>query len=165
MRAFREALDDCSLLDLGWSGVEHTWDNGKSGELNVKARLDRGVGNLHLTQLFPHTLVRHISTMESDHCFTLVDLRQSVVEPREGRTRQFRCEDIWQTHSEYDSLVLREWHKGAGLNGLQGIMNALNSMQSTLATWGAKEFGCLTRRVRKLRDKLDRLRRRPSRRA
>ncbi|KAM0844151.1 hypothetical protein ACQ4PT_057243 [Festuca glaucescens] len=28
MKAFWEAIEECSLIDLGWSGVEYTWDNG-----------------------------------------------------------------------------------------------------------------------------------------
>lgn len=37
MKAFREASDDCSFQDLGWSGAEYTWDNGQGGDANVKA--------------------------------------------------------------------------------------------------------------------------------
>jgi hypothetical protein len=74
MRAFREAIDDCLLSDLGWSGVEYTWDNGQGGESNVKARLDRAFGNEGLMTKFEHIKVRHIVTTESDRCFVKVEL-------------------------------------------------------------------------------------------
>lgn len=36
MRAFREVVDECALQDLGWAGVEYTWDNRQQGAANVK---------------------------------------------------------------------------------------------------------------------------------
>lgn len=73
MKAFREAVDDCSLSDLGWSGAEYTWDNRQSGRANVKARLDRAFGNPTLMGMFEHIKVRHIVATESDHSFVFVD--------------------------------------------------------------------------------------------
>ena len=35
MRAFREAVSDCALQDLGWRGVPFTWDNAQQGSYNV----------------------------------------------------------------------------------------------------------------------------------
>ena len=31
MRAFREAIEDCNLQDMGFSGIPYTWDNRQSG--------------------------------------------------------------------------------------------------------------------------------------
>ena len=45
MRAFRQVLEDCSLQDLGFTGLPFTWDNRQAGNMNVKARLDRGLAN------------------------------------------------------------------------------------------------------------------------
>jgi hypothetical protein len=36
MAAFRDALEVCGLVDLGFSGVPHTYDNKRSGNANVK---------------------------------------------------------------------------------------------------------------------------------
>ena len=76
MRAFREALDDCSLLDLGWKGVEYTWDNQQQDAANVKARLDRALANSAMLNLFEESRVRHVSSIESDHCFIVIELRE-----------------------------------------------------------------------------------------
>lgn len=74
MRNFREAVQDCSLQDLGWLGVPYTWDNQQQGDNNVKARLDRGLASPEFLQRFEHTRVRHLSAIESDHCFVLVEI-------------------------------------------------------------------------------------------
>jgi hypothetical protein len=43
MADFREVLEFCGLRDAGFSGTPWTYDNNKSGNQNVKVRLDRGV--------------------------------------------------------------------------------------------------------------------------
>jgi hypothetical protein len=45
MRNFRQAVDDCCLQDLGWSGTAYIRDNRQAGCNNVKARLDRAFAN------------------------------------------------------------------------------------------------------------------------
>jgi hypothetical protein len=158
MRAFREVIDECLFQDLGWSGTEYTWDNGQAGDANVKARLDRAFGNEAFLSKFENTKVRHVVTTESDHCVLLVELRSGMAD-RNGRSgKQFRYENVWQTHPDYDRLVLDSWRRGAGADGLGGVVQALSTMQNKLSTWGAKEFGCLARKARKLRQKLYNLR-------
>ncbi|KAA3474021.1 reverse transcriptase [Gossypium australe] len=42
MIAFREALEDCKLMDLGFQGTWFTWERGNLPETNIRERLDRG---------------------------------------------------------------------------------------------------------------------------
>ena len=44
MQAFRDVLDLCGLVDLGYSGPDYTWHGRCRGEL-IWERLDRGVAN------------------------------------------------------------------------------------------------------------------------
>ncbi|MBA0620387.1 hypothetical protein Godav_006107 [Gossypium davidsonii] len=52
MEAFREALEECLLEDLGYLGVWFTWERGNLPETNIRERLDRGVANDKWRQLF-----------------------------------------------------------------------------------------------------------------
>ena len=45
MAAFREALLDCSLQDMGFTGTEFTWSNNRENGDLVRVRLDRGVAD------------------------------------------------------------------------------------------------------------------------
>jgi hypothetical protein len=45
MNAFRQALEDCDLTDLGYRGPKFTWCNFREEENFIKERLDRGVAN------------------------------------------------------------------------------------------------------------------------
>ncbi|KAA3480509.1 Exo_endo_phos domain-containing protein [Gossypium australe] len=43
MEIFREALEECNLMDIGYSGVWYTWERGNLPETNIRERLDRGL--------------------------------------------------------------------------------------------------------------------------
>jgi hypothetical protein len=45
MAMFRDALNDCDLTDLGFTGLPFTYNNGREGDANVKVRLDRVVAD------------------------------------------------------------------------------------------------------------------------
>ncbi|KAA3482830.1 BEACH domain-containing lvsC [Gossypium australe] len=43
MEAFRKALDDCKLGDVGYLRIWFTWERGNLPETNIKETLDRGL--------------------------------------------------------------------------------------------------------------------------
>ncbi|KAL5545920.1 hypothetical protein UlMin_005607 [Ulmus minor] len=73
MSHFREALSYCGLADLGFRGPKFTWNRGKEANL-VQERLDRMLGNSGWLDLFPNSLVHHLSLWGSDHRPLLVEL-------------------------------------------------------------------------------------------
>ena len=126
MRAFREVVDECSFQDLGWSGVPYTWDNRQGGNTNVKARLDRAFANEDFRQLYDHIGVRHVCAAESDHCFIVVNLNQL---PNRSRSkRQFRYENVWQPHIDYQHLVTETWRRSQRGPGLWGVADSLGEL-------------------------------------
>jgi hypothetical protein len=50
--AFRDTLEMCGLIDLGFSGLPFTFDNKLHGRHNVKARLDRVVADNRWRNIF-----------------------------------------------------------------------------------------------------------------
>ena len=46
MQGFREALDYCKLMDMGFNGFPFTRYNRSPGDQNVWIRLDRGVSSV-----------------------------------------------------------------------------------------------------------------------
>lgn len=67
MNEFREALDDCELQEIGYTGDLFTWWNKQEAPNAVFERLDRGVASLDWVVLLPHVTVTHLPRDRSDH--------------------------------------------------------------------------------------------------
>lgn len=78
MEGFRNVVDECRFGDLGYSSLPYTWDNRQQGEDNVKVRLDRALGDDRFQEIFDNTTVKHVQTIESDHCALLITIQKSV---------------------------------------------------------------------------------------
>ena len=57
MEKFREVLDECNLLDLGYVGNKFTWSKTLPNGGMVWERLDRAVSMADWFELFPATKV------------------------------------------------------------------------------------------------------------
>src|ERR1041385_8193198 len=66
MAAFRDALLDCELWNLGFSGLPFTYNNGRTGMANVRVRLDRACADEAWREVFPMARVQHLITSRSD---------------------------------------------------------------------------------------------------
>ena len=67
--AFRNCLDKCGLIDLGFHGPRFTWTYKiPAWQSTIKERLDRGLGNVEWTLLFPSAEIHHLPRVKSDHC-------------------------------------------------------------------------------------------------
>lgn len=102
--------------------------------------------------------MKHISSTTSDHYYVLAELRTTEPSRWPASRRPFRYENVWQSHSQYDQLVMNAWQIGASQNGLEGVMAALTSVQKTLGSCGDREFGSMAKKFKKLQKNLERLR-------
>ena len=73
MQMFREVLDHCGFVDLGYSGPDFTWHGWRRGEL-IWERLDRGVANYDWVSSFPTARIQHLHYYTSDHRPILLSL-------------------------------------------------------------------------------------------
>ncbi|XP_074288184.1 uncharacterized protein LOC141613350 [Silene latifolia] len=72
MDAFRFALDECALGDLGYQGNIFTWQRGRGDGTVIRERLDRAVATMDWCERFPSAVVRHFPLYSSDHCVILI---------------------------------------------------------------------------------------------
>ncbi|KAH1106794.1 hypothetical protein J1N35_010562 [Gossypium stocksii] len=80
MTAFREVLDECGLIDLGFVGRWLMWERGRFLSTNIQERLDRGVATSDCISLFPCYRVEHFCHSFSDHCPILLDTNRQSTE-------------------------------------------------------------------------------------
>ncbi|KAL0287262.1 UNVERIFIED_CONTAM: hypothetical protein Scaly_2769400 [Sesamum calycinum] len=126
---FRKALENCELVDLGYSGTPLTWCNRHSKPNTIQEHLDRACANLEWSQLFPDTSVRHIPMHSSDHgalsavrpssrdglrqLSEWVKRRTKFLEDKVGHLLWFRLtlkvsKDIVETRKELERLAAHE---------------------------------------------------------
>jgi endonuclease/exonuclease/phosphatase family metal-dependent hydrolase len=95
MGAFRQALDDCGLTDLGYRGPKFTWCNFQTEENFIKERLDRGVANLAWRNLFPEAEIQVEVTTWSDHTCLLLSLAAARGKVESVKLFVMRRNGIW----------------------------------------------------------------------
>ena len=92
IEAFRQAVTDCGLSDLGYVGYAYTWERGRGTTRWVEERLDRALVSTGWKHLFNQSHLIHLSVSTSDHLPVLLELRKFV--PRQS-LRRFKYENSW----------------------------------------------------------------------
>lgn len=67
MQLFRDVVDECGFLDLGFVGPQFTWSKYFEAGHSVWERLDRGLANYEWLARFARALVHHLHSDSSDH--------------------------------------------------------------------------------------------------
>ncbi|XP_031372557.1 uncharacterized protein LOC116187768 [Punica granatum] len=108
MSLFNRMLDECALLDLGFTGPRFTWSNLWDFDDLIQERLDRVLTNVSWKLQFPEAVVTHLPKSHSDHCPILLSLNPRSI-PR--LSRSFRFESIWFSHGEFKGMVSHSWEE------------------------------------------------------
>ncbi|KAA3483894.1 reverse transcriptase [Gossypium australe] len=72
MEAFRNALEDYRLMNVGYSGNWFNWEKRNLPKTNIRECLDRGVANVNYMSMFPEATIQHLVHSTSDHCPLLI---------------------------------------------------------------------------------------------
>lgn len=73
---FKECLDDCGMMDLGFCGLRYTWSNLRDITDLILERLDRCFSNVAWQVLYPKAIVQHLTRIHSDHSPIMLSLVQ-----------------------------------------------------------------------------------------
>ena len=152
MADFRDVLEDCGLKDLGFSGLPWTYDNRKSGDRNVKVRLDRGVATQSWTNRFFDASVTHLTSPCSDHCPLLL----LVVQEQGGGSGepQVYYEIMWERDASLGERVQQAWNNEETRGDLGAVSLALKGVLQALKNWSSIHFGSVRKELESLRTQL-----------
>ena len=64
---FKDCLDRCSMMDLGFLGPRYTWTNKRDINNLILERIDRFFMNLEWCTLYLKAKVMHLPRCHSDH--------------------------------------------------------------------------------------------------
>lgn len=99
---FKETINDCGLMDMGFIGNEFTRERSRGHHNWLHERLDRGLANLSWQNMFPDAQVRVCNVSTSDHLPLVVELNKQVYVPKGQR---FRFENIWIKEADCYNLI------------------------------------------------------------
>ncbi|GMI96662.1 hypothetical protein like AT1G43760 [Hibiscus trionum] len=149
MNAFRSALQDCDLSDLGFTGRWYTWERGAFSSTNVRERLDRGLANTAWCTLFPDSSVAYLLHNFSNHCPILLDtigLQQPTPVTKEPR---FRFNANWVLEEGFLDVVQSFWS-----SNMDPIPSKLHMLGSVLQKWSRGRFSKRKAKANKLNKRL-----------
>ena len=107
-------------------------------------------------EMFPHSLVEHIVTEESDHMALLLKVIAEPAPRIQSASRSFMFEEMWLKHDGYDDMIVDAWekseHNGQDING---FWRRLQDMSRDMKRWSFEIFGSVRAEIKNLRSKLD----------
>ncbi|KAA3474991.1 reverse transcriptase [Gossypium australe] len=106
MEAFRNALEDCRLSDVG----------GNLPETNIPERVDRGVANENWRSMFPEATIQHLPHSISDHCPLLISTRK---EDAWRSKKTFKFEAWWVLEESFEAEVKAIWESSSAYDRVE----------------------------------------------
>ncbi|KAK6123351.1 hypothetical protein DH2020_042911 [Rehmannia glutinosa] len=154
IQAFREAISQCSLMDMGFKGDPFTWHRLSVHSYTQRARLDRCFHNGHFENIFPRKLVSHIPTISSDHQALLIqahDLSTPTHFP--GRKKPFRFEACWVKRKECEEVIKTHWN-----SSLESAQDMILNCSIGLLNWSKSSVGNIVEKIKDVKAQIFSLR-------
>jgi hypothetical protein len=154
---FREVVDACQLCDLGYIGLDWTFERKINNNEHVRVRLDRALASADWSAHFPYATARHLCVVKSDHSPILLLNEMEASNQRIAIDKPFRYEVMWERHEEFKPMIEEIWGRGTVLN-VNELCSKIKTTAEECARWGSVSFGAVRKEKRELRRRLTDLR-------
>lgn len=126
-------VDECHLIDIGFSGPRFTWSNMREDLSNIQERLDRGLCNQQWLELFSDNVVSHLPRTVSDHLPLLIHPPKQRSRPPECR---FQVLSAWFSHPQFVDVFQRAWE-----GDCRNCLVSMDRFRSLAMYWNINVFG------------------------
>ena len=143
---FKECLDKCNMMDLGFTGPRFTWTNGRELSVLIQERIDRFFVNPSWCLQYPEARITHLTRCHSDHCPVLLE-----AEPHNHSQlpRPFRFHSCWLSDQSFPPIVIKVWNQAHSLQG------AINTFSVEAKRWNKDHFGNVFQKKRRVMARLN----------
>lgn len=138
MQLFREAINECGFLDLGFIGSQFTWQNFFADGHLVWERLNRALANNEWLLRFAGTRVHHLTCNSLDHCPLWIapdgiEILHSL--------KQFRFEEMWPSDKGCTKTIEAVWSSHDCLDLGTRVVHKIEKWGKELKRWSWLNFG------------------------
>lgn len=151
MQLFRDVLDECRFLDLGFVGSRFTWSKHFADDHSIWERLDWGVANANWFLKFPGIIVHHLQCTSSDHLPLCINLSGLEIPPQK---KMFRFEEMWLSNVRCAEMVEASWSSYSHEHGDDAIIKKVEQCGKDLTWWNHNIFGNVRKELAKKKELL-----------
>ncbi|KAL0006196.1 hypothetical protein SO802_013757 [Lithocarpus litseifolius] len=137
MQLFRDVIDECGLIDLGFVGPKYTWSKHFESGQSIWERLDRGLATNNWFLLFLGTKIHHLHCFSSDHLPLFINLSGLEIP---GRRKVFRFEEMWLSDDRCGKTVEAAWTSTKCPNPSNAILKKVAKCEQDLTWWNNNCF-------------------------
>uniref|UniRef100_A0A2N9FFZ2 Reverse transcriptase domain-containing protein n=1 Tax=Fagus sylvatica TaxID=28930 RepID=A0A2N9FFZ2_FAGSY len=145
MQLFRDVLDECGFVDLGFTGPKFTWTNNRPGDMTWE-RLDRVVATPDWLLRFPSARVSHLEGRWSDHKPIWVSTETAVIPKR----KPFRFEEVWTSDQGCEAVIEDSWKQDLTGVPMYTVWQKIHACRRGLRLWSRTTFGNITSRIKEV---------------
>jgi len=148
MDRFREALDDCSLMDLGFVGDPFTWRNNCHNSDNyIRECLDRAVADDAWCSRLSNFRVINGNPRHSDHRPIIVEVNEKMRSNVRPGGKAFRFEAGWIQEEHCKTIVENAWNLTMGVRA-GSVVEAFREVGEDLLDWSRNVLGDLEKNIK-----------------
>ena len=143
---FKEFLDKCNMVDMGFSGPRYTWMNRREINSLIQEINDRFFMNPSWCLLYPNTKVSYLTRCYLDHCPMLMETN-----PRRQLhlTRPFNFQSFWLSNPSFPNVVNQAWKQP------RKLMEAIKVFSRQASLWNKNQFGNIFQKRKRVLARLN----------
>ncbi|KAL0014214.1 hypothetical protein SO802_001283 [Lithocarpus litseifolius] len=144
MQLFRDAIDACGFIDLGYWGSKFTWSKHYRNGFSIWERLDRALCTPEWLTKFAGTKVTHLTCTTSDHSplwITPSDI------PPPPLSRPFRFEEMWLSDKGCGRVIEAVWRNTSSYEAEDHVLKKIEKCGTELTQWSRRNFGHVRKNI------------------
>ena len=143
---FKECLDRCNMMDIGFAGPHFTWTNKREVQALIQERTDRYFVNPSWCVIYPDARVTHLTWCHLDHFPVLLEMQ---LRAHYGKIRPFRFQTSWLLDPSFFPIVHQAWERNSKL------LDTINVFTQEVKEWNKNQFGNIFYRKKNLMSRLN----------